>query len=1252
VSDESGARESDSDSFDALLARAARLSPAPTTHVANALQLHPGALLGGGRFRLLRRLGAGGMGVVFEALDQERATEVAVKTLTRLDAHGIYRLKNEFRALADVLHPNLVRLHDLIGDEQLWLFSMELVRGSELDTWVRPSGAFDLERVRSAFSQLARGVRAIHAAGLLHRDLKPSNVLVEACSGRVVILDFGLVSDPERGGRGQTRDTNVSGTPHYMAPELIAGAAASVASDAYALGVMLFEALTGRLPFDGRVFSIMQRKQSEPAPRAKSLVPELPDELDALCAALLERDPSARPDVDGILRALGAEPTSDLAADAARASQPTAAPGRVERTVLGRGAELALLRECYTAARLGTPTLVHVCGESGIGKSALVEAFLQELHSEAPAIALSGRCYERENVPYKAFDRVIDDLTRHLRSLSDVDAASLLPRDIGSLALAFPVLARTGAIAKRSARPAQDANEQRRRAFGALAELLARIRDREPLVIYVDDLHWLDLDSTLLFEHLFSEPEPPPFLFVVTGRSDGDASLTTRVLDAAKQNRRMSVHELALGPLSEAAAHKLAALLLGESAAVASVAQESAGNPFFVGELARASRRRHDERGRAGEHAERESANVSLEQTLRERAALLGDDANALLSVLALCGRPVPADVLVRAAGPCDDPHRALDALRGAHLIRETGQRHYDCYHDRIRAAVSGGLTELGSRLLHRQLAQAWDERGQADPEILYAHWLAAGQPERAGRHAVAAAEKASTSLAFARAAALLAHAIELLPRDEVDRLGLRARRAEALSCAGRWTEAAHAYGEAGDHAAGAPEREELAFFSALHFLGSGHGDAGMPLLRALFESAGVRWPRTRTGAFVSGMLRLGWVLLRAGSARKRRERARKVGQLPDVFDLTRWLGGASFVPVYDLARGLYFMSVFISRALRSGDDAFAGVALAMLSALLSGSKHTRERARAYGRRAVELARSHTHEAIASAALSCVAYASLLDGRPGATLALGLEAERFAQARGHGPAYPAWAARAAQAYGLLWMGRLGECARVFAENARFARDNGNPLAEIGGDCALRHLATGDLASAHALMDRKARVLDALGASGMLRELADRERIFCLLYEGRGAEAADRFVDRAQLLAIFDPGMPLACAALQADPHGALPRTRKVLARTLARLRAQGDFASAEAMAAQLMAARCLFDDQVQGALIYLERAAQRYAAAEMALHALLVRRRIAELRDDAADVLATEQAVRELGIAEPRAWANMLSPGLTRRAQR
>ncbi|KYG06565.1 hypothetical protein BE21_34015, partial [Sorangium cellulosum] len=241
-----------------------------------------GAFLAAGedppRFALRRRLGSGGFGTVYEAFDRKRGALVALKVLRRPDGRAIALFKQEFRALAGIVHPRLVRLYELHRDDARWFFTMELVSGTDVLTHARGEGGPDEARLRAAFREIAEGLAFLHDAGKLHRDIKPSNVMVDA-AGAVKVLDFGLVADLN----APTAPVR-AGTPRYMAPEQAAGLAVGPAADMYAVGVMLHQALTGRLPAQGGT-------APAPGPAAR----DAPEDLDRLCRELLAHDPAARP---------------------------------------------------------------------------------------------------------------------------------------------------------------------------------------------------------------------------------------------------------------------------------------------------------------------------------------------------------------------------------------------------------------------------------------------------------------------------------------------------------------------------------------------------------------------------------------------------------------------------------------------------------------------------------------------------------------------------------------------------------------------------------------------------------------------------------------------------------------------------------------------------------------------------------------------------------------------------------------------
>jgi serine/threonine protein kinase len=477
---------------------------------------------GSSRFAVRRRIGEGGMGVVYEAYDRRRGTEVALKTLRDLDGSALYRFKKEFRSLSHISHPNLISLYELYSDGDSWFFTMELIRGVNFLSYVRPPEDPDeatipdeeptidageltvnerktrelpplaLDRLRAAIGQLATGVHALHEAGRLHRDLKPTNVMVSG-EGRAVILDFGLVAELVRDKEFQSTLEHVVGTAGYMSPEQAMGKAIGPPSDWYAFGTMLFEALAGRRPFLGRPMEVLMEKQKEDPPRPRDFDPTVPEDLNQLACRLLERDPKKRP--------TGAEILDLLGLPQAKQELVYADLTAVEERLIGRERELALMRSAFEQAKARVPATVIVSGPSGTGKTALIRTFLSEITPLSDAVVFSGSCYEREAVPFKAFDDLIDGLSRFLRSLVLDDVEAILPEHVSDLARVFPVLRQVKTIHDVIVGEAlrgedrSDPAEARGRAFRALRRLLSALTRRLPVIITIDDLHWGDADE-------------------------------------------------------------------------------------------------------------------------------------------------------------------------------------------------------------------------------------------------------------------------------------------------------------------------------------------------------------------------------------------------------------------------------------------------------------------------------------------------------------------------------------------------------------------------------------------------------------------------------------------------------------------------------------------------------------------------------------------------------------------------------------
>jgi eukaryotic-like serine/threonine-protein kinase len=294
-----------------------------------------------GRYRVVSRLGSGGMADVYLAEDQLLGRSLAVKVLHHHfaeDQEFVERFRREASSAAGLSHPNIVAIFDRGEWDGTYYIAMEYVPGRSLKELVREQGPFDPVVAIDIVTQILQAARFAHARGVIHRDLKPHNVILDE-EGRARVTDFGIA---QAGASDMTMTGSIMGTAQYLSPEQAQGHAVSAASDLYAVGVILYELLTGAVPFDGDTAVAIAFKQVSAQPPAPSTAtPALPAVLDQIVLRALAKDPAARyASAEEFIEALRAA-RARLPAGAATAifaAQPPGAPATGTHVVLGGAA--------------------------------------------------------------------------------------------------------------------------------------------------------------------------------------------------------------------------------------------------------------------------------------------------------------------------------------------------------------------------------------------------------------------------------------------------------------------------------------------------------------------------------------------------------------------------------------------------------------------------------------------------------------------------------------------------------------------------------------------------------------------------------------------------------------------------------------------------------------------------------------------------------------------------------------------------
>ena len=769
------------------------------------------------RYRVERFIGAGGMGAVYRVRDVRKGGQViALKMLSpsASDGHSFQRFRREFYTLSRLSHPNLVTVFESGAHGRFPYFTMEYLSGWTLEKALSsPRSSLcaalrhQVPALMAVLSQVCSALGYIHALGVVHRDLKPSNLMLskpDSGALRVKLMDMGLATSREEIDLAEER--GLTGTVHYMSPEQVRGTGIDQRSDLYALGVILYEILTGRLPFDGESPATVALKHIREVPvPLRQHRSDIPAILQQIVLTLLEKEPVSRyPSAEELLSSLSALGGPDLVAEKRSFKGP---PLLLRPRFVGRAEELAVLRRLLAEASEGRGRLVVLSGEAGIGKTAL----LDEVRAQARLsgfYVLSGAGRGPSQAPLHP---LVEALRGWLRG-SKV-TRSLSPEVRAQVARLLPELASRESVSRASNGAAElFSGEEGQRLLSALVQLFSEQARHRSVALFLEDLHEADEQTLAFLAQLTEALGDIPMVACVsfrTGETE-DTPISTLLRDAERQG----IVHLNLPRLAHTEVVQLVASMLGGYDVPEPVGrwlfERTEGNPLFAAETVKAlvESRAIFRDGGTWTYLEERKVEVpeTVQQVIRRRLAGLDAGTSEILAYGAVIGKSFEFDILM-AACPREEMVLvdALERLRRAQVVREeVAKTTYSFTHAMLQEVVYEGIPRERRKQFHLKVAEAIEQlqagRVEQVAEVLAHHFSEAREVEKAIPYLKEAGDRAGELYALSSAIVFYERALRLIQVNRLTYyieggglpfyLDILCNYAYVLSSTGRWEEA------------------------------------------------------------------------------------------------------------------------------------------------------------------------------------------------------------------------------------------------------------------------------------------------------------------------------------------------------------------------------------------------------------------------------------------------------------------------------
>ncbi len=903
-----------------------------------------------GRYQIVEKVGQGRLGVVLKVIDKQHKRDATLRVLSpTFGVETIDRFASQVHHLLDLDHPNIARIYDCdwSRDGEHTFIVEELMTGPTLHARLRDSeNPVATDEALDIALDLTLALEHAHNRGVVHGNLKPQDVFLTEEGAKLGGLGLGRLEE----GRNLMEAPMIFSTASHLAPEQILGQPLDARTDLYALGVILYQLFTGRLPFEGSDQEVMQAHLEQAPTPPCELNPHLSHPVEHLILKLLAKNPNDR--------YASAQQTRRISSSLIFSTGES--PQSSVRGLVGRERQLLTLQSCWDQAQAGHGQLAFITGEPGIGKTSLAQQIAAQ--SEA-AVLLVGHCQEQEGS--RAYHPFAEALRAYFATVPPEIFAEEAHHLLGNFAHLVPGLRQ--AVPNLPEPPSLEPKQEQLRLIASLTQFIKRATQIRPWLFILDDLQWADHSSVELLRYLGRHlPEMSLFMLGIYRdlelEADHPLRAALRDLSSSPTYRHLPLDRLSRADVAQ---------LLGDmwspqvpDSLTDKIYQHTGGNPLYVQEVAKSLEEDRLVTTQAGQWQFPEVETVRLPRSVHDavegRIHYLSPDTRDALSLAAVLGQTFRFDDLVALSGRSGwEILEHLDLALERKLVQEIpGDDVLRFSHVEIHHVIYDDLGALRRRRLHHRAGETLERRAQPEPERLAEelayHFSQAGEIEKALGYSVEAARRAKAAHANEAALIWCHRALDMLeqlepnraPQFEALRLSLYKDLGDILTLVGQWDEARSTYQQALD------------------------------LAEMLGETSALAWTQAAVGAL------LGWKQDQYAEGSSWLDRARagfeELGDLAGVAEVLKVSGTlAAQQGDYARAAALYDESLVIRRSM--GDNVNAANLLNNLG-LVAQLQGEYDRARSLHGESLEIWREVDGKLGTAASLSNLGFLTTLEG--------------------------------------------------------------------------------------------------------------------------------------------------------------------------------------------------------------------------------------------------------------------------------